>query len=418
MYCKRCGTPLHTGVVICPECGARQRRQASSVRCATCHSRVPLTLAICPHCGREVRPAGPRWGVWVAVAIGLVLVVLWSLGKMPIERVGQEIAGIKSKVSGLVQVLGPAPTNTKATATPQLLARTTPAAPPTPTAEDEPPVSAPDEELSIGTGADDSPTAEPSPTQPDLNADAETPAAGQQTATVAVTPTSTATPTLPPSPTATPVPPTATLPPPAPSATPAAGGTANTYRIQSGDTLSGVAQRFNVSLEALLAANRITANTTLRIGQTLVIPGAGAPLAPTATPKPRATATPAKPVLPPTPAPYLSAPVLTGPGDLATYRGDAAQIYLIWDAVPGMAADDRYQVVIRWIEQGALQEKSDLFTPATSIQMPTWLWGRADQPERRYQWFVRPVRLSTDGRGGELVSPLGPTSPIRTLYWN
>jgi LysM repeat protein len=418
MYCKRCGTPLHTGVVICPECGARQRRQASSVRCATCHSRVPLTLAICPHCGREVRAAGPRWGVWVAVAIGLALVVLWSLGKMPIERVGQEIAGIKSKVSGLVQVLGPAPTNTKATATPQLLARTTPAALPTPTAEAEPPVSAPDEELSIGTGADGSPTAEPSPAQPELNADAETPAAGQQTATVAVTPTSTATPTLPPSPTATPVPPTATLPPPAPSATPAAGGTANTYRIQSGDTLSGVAQRFNVSLEALLAANRITANTTLRIGQVLVIPGAGGVPAPTATPKPKATPTPAKPVLPPTPAPYLAAPILTGPGDQVSYRGDKEQIFLIWDAVPGMAADDRYQVGIRWIEQGALQEKSDLFTPATSIQMPTWLWGRADQPERRYQWFVRPVRLSTDGRGGELVSPLGPISPIRTLYWN
>ena len=118
--------------------------------------------------------------------------------------------------------------------------------------------------------------------------------------------------------------------------------------------------------------------------------------------------------MPPTPAPYLAAPVLTGPGDQVSYRGDKEQIYLIWDAVPGMTADDRYQVVIRWIEQGALQEKSDLFTPATSIQMPPWLWGRADQPERRYQWFVRPVRLSTDGQGGELVSPLGPTSPIRT----
>ena len=83
-----------------------------------------------------------------------------------------------------------------------------------------------------------------------------------------------------------------------------------------------------------------------------------------------------------------------------------------------MIAEDRYQVIIRWIEQGALQEKSDLFTPATSIQMPTWLWGRADQPERRYQWLVRPVRLSTDGQGGELVSPLGPSAPTRAFYWN
>ena len=66
---------------------------------------------------------------------------------------------------------------------------------------------------------------------------------------------------------------------------------------------------------------------------------------------------------------------------------------------------------------GALQEKSDLFTPATSIQMPTWLWGRADQPERRYQWFVRVIRSTTDGRGGELFIPLSPDSEIRTFYW-
>jgi LysM repeat protein len=303
MYCKRCGTPLHTGVVICPECGARQRRQASSVRCASCHGRVPLNLSVCPRCGRDVRPAGPRWGVWLAVAIGLVLVVLWSLGKMPIERVGKEIAGVKSKVSSLVQVLGPAPTNTKTTATPQLLARTTPAAPPTTTADEGPSVSATETELSVDLGEDELPVAEPSPAEADLNAGVETPSAGQQTSPAA-TPTATAMPTLPPSPTATPAPPTVTAPPPTATATPAAGNKAKTYRIQSGDTLSGIAQRFNVSLDALLAANRITANATLRIGQELVIPGTGVPPAPTATPKPRATPTPTKPVLPPTPAPY------------------------------------------------------------------------------------------------------------------
>jgi LysM repeat protein len=420
MYCKRCGTPLHTGVVICPECGARQRRQASSVRCASCHGRVPLTLSVCPRCGREVRPAGPRWGVWLAVAIGLVLVVLWSLGKMPIERVGQEIAGIKSKVSGLVQVLGPAPTNTKAAATPELLARTTPAAPPTPTAEAELPLSAPEADLVVDVGEGESPTAEPSPAETGLNTGVETPAAGQQTATAAstLTSTSTATLTLPPSPTATAVPPTATVLPPTATAAPLAGNKANTYRIQSGDTLSGIAQRFDVSLAALLAANGISANAMLRIGQALVIPGASGPPAPTATPKPRATPTPVKPVLPPTPAPYLAAPLLTGPGEQASYHGETEQIFLIWDAVPGMTADDRYQVDIRWVEQGALQEKSDLFTPATSIQMPPWLWGRADQPDRKYQWFIRAVRLTTDGQGGEVVIPLSPTSPTRTLYWN
>jgi LysM repeat protein len=417
MYCRRCGTPLHTGVVICPECGARQRRQATSVRCASCHGRIPLTLSVCPRCGRDVRPAGPRWGLWGAAAVIAMLVVFWSLGRLSVERASQEIMGVKAKVSVLVQVLGPAPSTT-----PQLFARTTPAAPSTPIAEEALPVSASETELSSDAGEGESLTVEPSPTEPDLTVGDETPAAGHLNATATPTLTSTATPTtMPtslPAPTATPVLPTATVPPPTATATPASGSKANTYRIQSGDTLSGIAQRFDVSLEALLAANRITANAPLRIGQALVIPSTGAPVAPTATPKPQATPAPTKPVLPPTPAPYLPAPVLTGPGDGTSYRGDTEQIFLIWDAVPGMTADDRYQVVIRWIEQGALQEKSDLFTPAISIQMPPWLWGRADQPERWYQWSVRPVRLSTDGRGGEVVSPLGPASPTRTLYWN
>ena len=321
MYCKRCGTPLHTGVVICPECGARQRRQASSVRCASCHGRVPLTLSVCPRCGRDVRPAGPRWGVWLAVAIGLVLVVLWSLGKMPIERVGQEIAGIKSKVSGLVQVLGPVPTNRKTRRTPQLLARTTPAAPPTPTAEAELPVKTPEADLPVDAGEGELTHRRAYSDRAALNAGVETPAAGQQTATAASAPDVDHDATLPPSPTAAAVPPTATVPPPTATATPAAGNKANTYRIHSGDTLSGVAQRFNVQPGGAAcrqphrrqrdAAHRSGAGDSWR----------RLPPAPTATPEPRATPTPAKPVLPPTPAPYLAAPLLTGPGDHSPNSG-------------------------------------------------------------------------------------------------
>jgi LysM repeat protein len=404
--------------VICPECGARQRRQAISVRCASCRHRVPVTLSICPHCGRNVRPAGPRWGIWLAVAALLVLVVLWSLNKLPVERVGQEVAGIRSRVSSLVQVLGPAPTATQTVAVPQLLARTTPIAPPTVTAAE---MSSPNETemaLPVDTGEDEAPAVETVPVAPEPRAGVETPAADAQATAAVATPAPTATPTLAPSPTATAVPPTPTAVPPTATATRAAAGAGSTYRVRSGDTLSGIAQRFNITLQALLTANRIPVNATLRIGQDLIIPGAGVPPTPTAPPKPRATPTATRPALPPTPAPYLDAPVLTGPGDQASYRGDKAQVFLSWEAVPGMIADDRYQVVIRWMEQGALQEKSDVFTTATSIQASPWLWGRADQPERRYQWYVRPVRLSTDGQGVEVVIPLGPPSPTRTFYWN
>jgi LysM repeat protein len=246
--------------------------------------------------------------------------------------------------------------------------------------------------------------------------EALSPAAQPITATV--TAEATAAPTLAPAPTATAVPPTATQPAPAATATPAkaAGSRANTYRVKSGDTLSGIAQQFDVSLDALLAANRIAATATLRIGQVLVIPGTGVPPPPTVTPRPPATATPT--ALPVTPTPFLPVPVLSSPGDQARYGGDKEQIFLVWEAIPGMSADDKYQVILRWTEQGGLQEKSDLFTTATSIQVPTWLWGRADQPVRKYLWFIRAVRLTTDGQGGELVIPLSPPSEIRTIYWN
>jgi len=423
MYCRRCGTPLHLGAVICPECGARQRRQPSSVRCANCHGRVPLALSVCPHCGRDVRPAGPRWGLWLATAIVIVLVVLWSLGTLPIERAGQKIVGIKTKISGLVQVLGPAPTTEPAATTARLIARTTPVASPAPSAGEEQPVVAPQAEPSSDAEEAESPAAEPSPAEAGLAARVGTPAVGTQTVTdvpmlaptASPTASPTATPTLPPTATATPVPPTATVPPPAATATPAVGSAANRYRIQSGDTLSGIAQRFNVSLEALLAANRLTVNATLRIGQELVIPGAGAP---TATPKPRATPTPLPST--PTPAPYLAAPVLTDPADGASYGGDTAQILLEWEPVTGMTADDSYLITVNWTHLGAPQNYF-WYAPSTAStqRVPLQLWQEADQlPARKYQWSVRAVHLTTDGQGGELVIPLSPASQTRTFYWN
>jgi LysM repeat protein len=42
--------------------------------------------------------------------------------------------------------------------------------------------------------------------------------------------------------------------------------------VQAGDTLSGLAERFNTTVEALTAANGITDPDALQPGQTLIIP--------------------------------------------------------------------------------------------------------------------------------------------------
>jgi LysM repeat protein len=61
---------------------------------------------------------------------------------------------------------------------------------------------------------------------------------------------------------------------PSPSPTPVPEPTAQTYVIKSGDTLSAIAREFNVSLDALLEANKDTISNPNRItvGQEIIIP--------------------------------------------------------------------------------------------------------------------------------------------------
>jgi LysM repeat protein len=50
-----------------------------------------------------------------------------------------------------------------------------------------------------------------------------------------------------------------------------------TYRVQSGDTLSGIAQRFGTTVDALMSANGLSSAHHIRAGESLVIPGGNAP---------------------------------------------------------------------------------------------------------------------------------------------
>lgn len=98
--------------------------------------------------------------------------------------------------------------------------------------------------------------------------------------------------------------PEATPAPMANSATPGAApdtGTApggeESYKVKSGDTLTGIAKKFHVSIKAIQSANDLK-TTSIRVGQTLKIPSKAAPapeVTPAETVPPPPASTPAMP---------------------------------------------------------------------------------------------------------------------------
>ncbi len=119
-------------------------------------------------------------------------------------------------------------------------------------------------------------------------------------ATFTATATSTATPTPTDTPVATDTPPATPTTPPPPTAT--ATPPYVTYTVQAGDTLSSIASRFGVSVQAIMDANGLS-GSIINIGMELTIPSSGSSVSPP--PNPTSTqagaAAPTSTRQPPTP---------------------------------------------------------------------------------------------------------------------
>lgn len=106
------------------------------------------------------------------------------------------------------------------------------------------------------------------------------------------------------------------------------------------------------------------------------------------------------------------------PADGSPFSTNKAFIELVWKRVEDIPSDAGYRVTVQWTEAGQPQTYLVPVTTATSMIMPVWLFGHADQPTRSYSWSVRVVRMTTDGKGGEKEILLSPSSETRVLYWN
>ena len=186
-----------------------------------------------------------------------------------------------------------------------------------------------------------------------------------------------------------------------------------TYVVKAGDSLSAIAQRFNVSQTAIMEANGITNPDSLQSGQELLIPGISS-----------STETPGigGPPTPTVPSRYAyAAPVPLGPPHQWEFRDEGAEgpILLNWLSVGLLAEDEWYAVTVRYVakDEGSGQEIVD-FVKATSYRVPADLRPAPEAESHLFQWQVGVVRLverETDEEPD--VVPIAAQSRVRSFSW-
>jgi len=201
----------------------------------------------------------------------------------------------------------------------------------------------------------------------------------------------------------------------APTATPEQ----QVHVVQQGDTLGGIAVRYQVDSEEVARVNGISLNAVLSIGQELLIPGVtpeptiqpteAAP-APTATGLASATATPfpyrTRTIAMPYRQPHLLAPV-----NGAVLIGEASQPVLQWTSVGILGSDEWYQVRLWTPDSGV--EPLVFRTRATSWRVDTDAYPRSRRDDR-FLWDVTVVREIDAAPGIEEQSL---TSRQRSFRW-
>ncbi|HUF36958.1 MAG TPA: LysM peptidoglycan-binding domain-containing protein [Anaerolineales bacterium] len=159
------------------------------------------------------------------------------------------------------------------------------------------------------------------------------------------------------------------------------------YTVQPGDTLSGIAFDFDVSVEEILAANDLDNPDTLDVGDVILIPVGGAVPEATAPPSTAVSATPPPPpTLPPQEATpgeagetVLEIVTVIGTGDLAQERvvvrqnGDAQVALQGWQLLgPDGQVFNFPQLVL--FQGGAVS----VYTRAGSSSVAELYWGLAE----------------------------------------
>ena len=155
------------------------------------------------------------------------------------------------------------------------------------------------------------------------------------------------------------------------------------YQIQSGDSLSAVAVRYDVDFSLFLLVNRLTAESIPQPGDVLCIPAIiyGSSLPPTPGPSPTPTVTS------PPPGPQLLYPVAN-----AVIQPPDGLVTLQWTAVKNLADDEWYMVELTDLDNvDGLPHRG--FTRDTAFQVPG-SWRPAVEETHTLQWRVSIVQVT------------------------
>ena len=201
--------------------------------------------------------------------------------------------------------------------------------------------------------------------------------------------------------------PTATLPPPptntleAGDATREACQTAS-YTVQLNDTLSGIANAYQVSMQAIRSFNNLPTDS-VQLGQTLLIPLCQR--APTPGPSPTPT------IPPPYPAPNLLLPI-----DGAAFTLAHDIVTLQWASLGTLRPGEAYQIIIEDVTADQGRRIVDYVTDTKYI-VPT-SFRPDDSVAHIMRWWVVPVRQTgVDDQGQPIWSAAGTASEKRVFTW-
>ncbi len=176
------------------------------------------------------------------------------------------------------------------------------------------------------------------------------------------------------------------------------------HEVASGETLISIAEKYGTTVDAILAANKLSSPDLIYKGQELVVPL----MPPTATP----TFTPT-PTLTPTPGPPIPAPALLSPADNVVFNGPDAAIVLDWTSV-GILNDDQAYLVE--VETPPGKTPLTYTTQGTSWRLSADLWPSGRQ--RTLKWRVTVVgREDTSSEDQIVWKPLSPPAEWRRFVW-